>query len=61
MRFFKVIFTLLFIIGLYNCSEAIMGLYLKDKVYACSSDKDNMPPQIEQQCKRLTKGQWWHK
>ena len=28
-------------------------------VYACS-DKENNPPDVQHQCKRLTRGQWWH-
>jgi hypothetical protein len=61
MTFFKIIFALLLVIGLYNCVNAGMDLYLTGGVYACGADRGNMPPQIEQQCQRLTKGQWWHK
>lgn len=61
MIFFKIILTLLLIIGLYNCTNTAIDLYLSGGVYACSSDRGNLPPQIEQQCQRLTKGQWWHK
>lgn len=27
-------------------------------VYACS-DKEKNPPAVQEQCKNLTKGQWW--
>ena len=29
-------------------------------VYACS-DKELNPPEIQQQCQKLTRGQWWSK
>ena len=31
------------------------------KVYACSTDKEILPADVALQCKRLTKGQWWHR
>lgn len=61
MIFFKIVFALLLVIGLYNCANTAMDLYLTGGVYACGSDKETLPAQIEQQCQRLTKGQWWHK
>ena len=61
MTFFKITLGCLLAIGIYNFIDTTVDLYLSGGVYACSSDKGNMPTQIEQQCKRLTKGQWWHK
>ena len=61
MTFFKTTFACLFAIGLFNLLDAAMEIYLKGGVYACSTDKENLPTNIEQQCKRLTKGQWWNK
>lgn len=60
MTFFKTTFACLFAIGLFNFLDTAMDLYLKGGVYVCSDKEDN-PPHIQQQCKRLTKGQWWSK
>lgn len=61
MTFFKTTFACLFAIGLFNLADAAMSLYLKEDVYACTADKDILPAHLEKQCKRLTRGQWWHK
>ena len=61
MTFFKVILACLLAVGIYNFADTAMDLYLKGGVYACSADKNELPTNIEIQCKRLTKGQWWHK
>lgn len=60
MIFFKAAIVVLLAIGLFNCANTAMDLYLKGGVYVCSDKEDN-PPHIQQQCKRLTKGQWWSK
>lgn len=40
------------------------GLILTENVqpdvFACS-DKEKNPPDVQAQCKRLTRGQWWAK
>ena len=62
MTFFKITFACLLAIGIYNLADTAMTMYLQiGPVYACSSDKGTLPPDIELQCKRMTKGQWWHK
>ena len=38
----------------------LYGAFMEQSVYACH-DKETNPPEIQQLCKRLTKGQWWHK
>lgn len=60
MTFFKVTLACLLAIGIYNFADSAMDLYLKGGVYACTSDKDELPTHLQIQCKRLTKGQWWH-
>jgi hypothetical protein len=62
MTFFKITFACLFAIGIYNLADTAMTMYLQiGPVYACSSDKDTLPIDIELHCKRMTRGQWWHK
>lgn len=39
----------------------VYGAITEQAVYACSSDRDNLPIDVKIQCERLTKGQWWHK
>jgi hypothetical protein len=61
MTFFKVTFACLLAIGVFNLADTAMTMYWQiGPVYACSSDKGKLPPDIELQCKRMTKGQWWH-
>ena len=60
MTFFKVTLACLLAIGIFNFADTVMDLYIKGGVYACSDKEDN-PTHIQQQCKRLTKGQWWAK
>lgn len=60
MTFFKTVFACLFAIGMYNFADTAMDLYLKGGVYVCGDKEDN-PAHIQQQCKRLTRGQWWAK
>jgi len=60
MTFFKVTLACLLAIGIFNFADTVMDLYIKGGVYACSDKEDN-PTHIQQQCKRLTKGQWWSK
>lgn len=60
MTFFKVTLACLLAIGVFNFADTVVDLYLKGGVYACS-DKDENPSDIQRQCKRLTKGQWWSK
>jgi hypothetical protein len=62
MIFFKMTLACLLAIGFFNLADTAMTMYLQiGPVYACSSDKDVLPAEIEKHCKRLTKGQWWHK
>lgn len=62
MTFFKVTLSCLLAIGIYNFADTAMTMYLQvGPVYACSSDKDELPMDIQKYCKRLTQGQWWHK
>ena len=61
MTFFKVTFACLLAIGLMNAASVLVEISLQGQVYACSSDKDVLPAEIQKHCKRLTKGQWWHK
>lgn len=60
MIFFKIVFVCLIGIGLYNFGEALVGNLIRSGIYACN-DKHSNPPDVQQQCKRLTKGQWWSK
>lgn len=60
MTFFKVVLACLLAIGIYNFADTTMDLYLKSGVYSCG-DKDENPSDVQQQCKRLTRGQWWAK
>jgi hypothetical protein len=61
MTFFKVTLACLLAIGIINLASALVELSLRSNVYACSTDKDILPDDAALQCKRLTKGQWWHK
>ena len=60
MTFFKIVLACLLAIGVYNFASVAVELSLRSDVYACSSDKGNLPPDIAKHCKRLTRGQWWH-
>ena len=60
MMFFKVTLACLLAIGVYNFASVLVELSLRTQVYACSSDKEILPTEIAIQCKRLTRGQWWH-
>lgn len=60
MTFFKVVLVCLLAIGIFNFMDALIEMSLRSGVYACSSDKGSYPADIEKQCKRLTRGQWWH-
>lgn len=60
MTFFKVVLACLLAIGIFNFADTVVDLYIKGEVYACS-DKEENPTHIQQQCKRLTRGQWWNK
>jgi len=42
------------------CIVHTIGDEFTNKVYACS-DKGSNPPDVQELCKRLTKGQWWSK
>jgi hypothetical protein len=61
MTFFKIVLACLLAIGIVNFASVLVELSLRSQVYACSSDKEVLPEDIAIQCKRLTKGQWWHK
>jgi len=60
MRFFKVTLACLLAVGLFNFADTVIQLATRSDVYVCS-DKESNPPDIQKQCERLTKGQWWHK
>lgn len=60
MTFFKVTLACLLAIGIYNFLDTSMDLYLRGGVYSCAEKQDN-PTHIQQQCQKLTKGQWWAK
>ena len=60
MTFFKIVLACLLAIGIFNFADAVIELSLRSDVYACTSDKDDLPAEIQKQCKRLTRGQWWH-
>jgi len=61
MTFFKIVFGCLLVIALLNIANILVEMSLRSDVYACSSDKQKLPPDVVLQCERLTKGQWWHK
>lgn len=61
MTFFKITLGCLLAMGIVNLAITMVELSLRSEVYACSSDKDKLPPDAVLQCKRLTRGQWWHK
>jgi hypothetical protein len=50
--------------GIVLTSIILGGFILSDNitndVYICS-DKHKNPPDVQAQCKKLTRGQWWHK
>ena len=52
MRFFKIVFTILGIIFTINLADALMGLYLKEGVYACEEVTKNDPVRVQQICER---------
>jgi hypothetical protein len=58
MRFFKTVFACLLAIGLYNFLDALVDNMIHNNIYQCS-DKENNPADVQKQCKRLTRGQWW--
>ena len=60
MTFFKIVLACLLAIGIVNFASVVVELSLRSQVYACTSDKDILPPEVAKQCKRLTRGQWWH-
>lgn len=60
MTFFKIVLACLLAIGMVNFASVVVELSLRSQVYACTSDKDILPPEVAKQCKRLTRGQWWH-
>ena len=61
MTFFKIVLACLLAIGIVNIASVVVELSLRSDVYACSSDKAELPSEIAKQCKRLTRGQWWHR
>ena len=61
MTFFKIAFGCLLVIAIINTANTLVEMSLRSEVYACTSDKDKLPPDAVKQCERLTKGQWWHK
>ena len=61
MTFFKVVLACLLAIGIMNFANTAIELSLRSDVYACTADKDDLPTEIQKQCKRLTRGQWWTK
>ena len=61
MRFFQITLACLLAIGIMNLASVLVEMSLRSDVYACTSDKDKLPPDAVLQCKQLTKGQWWHK
>lgn len=61
MSFFKITLGCLVAIGLFNLATVLVEMSLRSDVYACSSDKEKLPIEAEKLCKRLTRGQWWHK
>jgi hypothetical protein len=60
MIFFKITLGCLLAIGIFNFANTLVDLNIRSSVYACS-DKEENPTEIQIQCKRLTKGQWWNK
>ena len=61
MRFFQITLACLLAIGIMNLAGVLVEMSLRSDVYACSTDKEILPADVALQCKRLTKGQWWHK
>jgi hypothetical protein len=60
MRFFQIVFACLIAIGLYNFFDALVDNTIHGNIYQCSEKQSN-PPDVQLQCKRLTRGQWWHR
>lgn len=60
MTFFKIVLACLLAIGMVNFASVVVELSLRSQVYSCTGDKDILPPEVAKQCKRLTRGQWWH-
>lgn len=60
MTFFRITLACLLAIGVMNLASVLVEMSLRSDVYACSTDKEILPPDIALQCKRLTRGQWWH-
>ena len=61
MNFFRVTLACLLAIGVMNLASVLVEMSLRSDVYACSTDKERLPADVALQCKRLTRGQWWHK
>lgn len=61
MRLFQVAFGCLLVIAIINITSVLVEMSLRSDVYACNDDKEKLPADAAAQCKRLTKGQWWHK
>lgn len=61
MTFFRITLACLLAIGVMNLANTLVEMSLRSDVYACSTDKAILPPDVALQCKRLTRGQWWHK
>ena len=60
MTFFKITLACLLAIGVVNLASVLVEMSLRGEVYACTSDKHQLPPDVAKQCKRLTRNQWWH-
>jgi hypothetical protein len=60
MTFFKAVFVALLTVGIINVASVLVEISLQGKVYACSDKEDN-PIEVQKQCERLTRGQWWAK
>lgn len=61
MTFFKITLGCLLAIGIFNFANTAIEIVIRSDVYACTADKDILPTEVQKQCKRLTRGQWWHK
>ena len=60
MTFFKIVFACLIAIGLYNFADTLVDNTIHGNIYQCSNKESN-PADVQLQCKRLTRGQWWHR
>lgn len=58
MTFFKIVLVSLLVIGVINFGKSLVELSMRSEVYSCA-DKEANPTEIQRQCKRLTRGQWW--